>query len=75
MSTAGDPRLADAAARLEEISVLLDGGDLAPAQLRDLADEALEIAQRISVLIAQDTAVAGRPPTPDPPAPPAPNGA
>jgi hypothetical protein len=39
-------------ARLEALADALDAGDLTPERMRDLSDEALEIAQRVSGLIA-----------------------
>jgi len=44
--------LADEVARLEALAQLLEADGLTPEQLRDLADEALAIAQRVSVLLA-----------------------
>lgn len=48
---AGDPMRAEIA-RLEALAEALDADDLTPERMRDLADEALEIAQRVSALIA-----------------------
>lgn len=54
--------LADEVARLEQVARRLETEGLAPAELRDLADEALEIAQRISGLLADAQGPAGTPP-------------
>lgn len=54
--------LAQEVARLEELARALEAEGLTPPQLRDLADEALAIAQRVSGLLA-DTQAAGPPPT------------
>jgi hypothetical protein len=48
--TPGD--LALEVARLEEVARALEAEGLAPAELRDLADQALVIAQRVSALLA-----------------------
>jgi hypothetical protein len=48
--------LAHEVARLEEVARALEAEGLAPAKLRDLADEALVIAQRISALLADTRA-------------------
>jgi len=53
--------LAAEVVRLEEVARALEADGLTPAQLRDLADEALAIAQRISGLLA-DARGAGTPP-------------
>ena len=44
--------LANEVARLEALAQLLEADGLTPEQLRDLADEALTIAQRVSLLLA-----------------------
>jgi hypothetical protein len=44
--------LAEEVARLEELARVLETDGLTPEQLRDLADEALAIAQRVSGLLA-----------------------
>ena len=51
IAPAGDPMRAEIA-RLEALAEALDADDLTPERMRDLADEALEIAQRVSALIA-----------------------
>lgn len=53
MSPADQPAsLAEEVARLEELARVLETDRLTPEQLRDLADEALTIAQRVSGLLA-----------------------
>jgi hypothetical protein len=52
--TPGD--LAHEVARLEEVARALEAEGLAPAELRDLADQALVIAQRVSALLADTRA-------------------
>ncbi len=53
MNPADPPaRLADEVARLEVVARALESEGLTPAELGDLADEALAIAQRISGLLA-----------------------
>ena len=49
---AGPPEIQAAVVRLEQIARLLESADRSPEQMRDLADEALEIAQRVSGLLA-----------------------
>jgi hypothetical protein len=44
--------LAEAVARLEAVALALEADGLTPVQLRDLADEALAVAQRVSELLA-----------------------
>ncbi len=69
MSPADQPaNLAEEVARLEELARALETDGLTPEQLRDLADEALAIAQRVSGLLA-DARRAAPAETP-PPAPP-----
>jgi hypothetical protein len=46
------PEIQAAIARLEQIAQLLESDEQGPQQMRDLADEALEIAQRVSGLLA-----------------------
>jgi hypothetical protein len=65
--------LPDEVARLEAVARLLEAEGLTPEQLRDLADEALAIAQRVSVLLADvrgGRAAAGDAGPPEPPSPP-----
>jgi hypothetical protein len=70
MSPADQPAsLAEEVARLEELARVLETDGLTPEQLRDLADEALAIAQRISGLLAGARgAVAAEAPPGTPPA-------
>jgi len=44
--------LAEEVARLEELAQALEAEGLTPLQMRDLSDEALAIAQRVSALLA-----------------------
>ena len=44
--------LAREIARLEELARSLEGDSLTPLEIRDLADEALAIAQRVAGLLA-----------------------
>lgn len=54
MSTGDDSaRLVDEIARLEAVAHSLETDDLTPAEIRDLADEALVIAQRVAALLAE----------------------
>ncbi len=46
------PEIRAAVARLEQIAQLLESEGQSPQQMRDLADEALESAQRVSGLLA-----------------------
>ena len=59
MSSA-DPRarLAEEVARLEELARALEADGLTPLQMRDLSDEALAIAQRVTALLADLRGVA-----------------
>jgi hypothetical protein len=53
MSQANQPAsLAAEVARLEELARALETDGLTPVQMRDLSDEALAIAQRVSALLA-----------------------
>jgi hypothetical protein len=54
MSRHGEaPGLQDTAARLEEVARRLRDDDVAPAELRALADEALELSARITDGVAR----------------------
>jgi hypothetical protein len=68
MSPAERPaRLDEHVARLEELARMLESDRLTPQQLRDLADEALAIAQQVSGLLAdvrRAAPAAGPPGTP-----------
>jgi hypothetical protein len=61
---AGDPLRAEIV-RLEALAEALDRENLTPAEMKELSDRALEIAQRVSTLIAESGAAglgAGGPP-------------
>lgn len=66
MSTVGNDPMRDEIVRLEALAEALDDDDLTPERMRDLADEALEIAQRVSALIADAGPIRG---PSDPPRP------
>jgi hypothetical protein len=56
------PEIHAALTRLEQIAQLLESEGHSPQQMRDLADEALEIAQRVSGLLAETLSDAPVPP-------------
>jgi predicted GTPase len=56
------PEIQAALTRLEQIAQLLESEGHSPQQMRDLADEALEIAQRVSGLLTETLSDAPEPP-------------
>jgi hypothetical protein len=61
--------LAEAVARLEAVALALEADGLTPVQLRDLADEALALAQRVSELLAASRQAEAPPAPPQDPGP------